>query len=78
MSAPKAQPLREQLLRQIQLTHDWHSFRTLSGILALIERAGAARLPSAMAEALIALRLVRAGFSVEAQFHPLRVIRLLH
>jgi hypothetical protein len=66
MSAPKALPLREQLSRQIQLTHDWHSFRTLSGILALIERAGAARLPSAMAEALIALRLVRAGFSVEA------------
>ena len=66
MSAPKAQPLREQLLRQIQLTHDWHSFRALSGVLALLERAGAARLPSAMAEALIALRLVRAGFSVEA------------
>ncbi len=66
MSAPKAQPLREQLTRQIQLTHDWHSFRALSGVLALLERAGAARLPSAMAEALIALRLVRAGFSVEA------------
>jgi len=66
MSAPKAQPLREQLLRQIQLTHDWHSFRALSGVLALLERAGAARLPSAIAEALIALRLVRAGFSVEA------------
>ena len=66
MSAPQAQPLREQLLRQIQLTHDWHSFRALSGVLALLERAGAARLPSAMAEALIALRLVRAGFSVEA------------
>ena len=66
MNAPKAQPLREQLLRQIQLTHDWHSFRALSGVLALLERAGAARLPSAIAEALIALRLVRAGFSVEA------------
>jgi len=66
MSAPKAQPLREQLTRQIQLTHDWHSFRALSGVLALLERAGAARLPSAIAEALIALRLVRAGFSVEA------------
>ena len=66
MSAPQAQPLREQLLRQIQLTHDWHSFRALSGVLALLERAGAARLPSAIAEALIALRLVRAGFSVEA------------
>ena len=66
MSTPKAQPLREQLLRQIQLTHDWHSFRALSGVLALLERAGAARLPSAIAEALIALRLVRAGFSVEA------------
>ena len=66
MNTPKAQPLREQLLRQIQLTHDWHSFRALSGVLALLERAGAARLPSAIAEALIALRLVRAGFSVEA------------
>ncbi len=66
MSAPKALSLREQLSRQIRLTHDWHSFRALSGVWALLERAGAQRVPSAMAEALVALRLIRAGFSVEA------------
>ncbi|MEI6272985.1 MAG: hypothetical protein WCQ03_05885 [Phycisphaerae bacterium] len=66
MSSHKPQPLQEQLTRQIRLTHDWHSFRTLSGLLALLERAGTERLPSAIAESLIALRLIRAGFSVEA------------
>jgi hypothetical protein len=66
MNDPRTPRIQERLRTQRTRTRDASTRRALGNLADLLDRAGPDREQTATAEALVALRLVRAGFAVQA------------